>query len=405
MLNFKTFLVPFILILASFSGLNAENGDPIAIRHWPGGGFTVESMWDLHVGVGLNDEAKSLLPRPVDAELEKLPGLKGVVCTLFREANSAEVKLVEEGFEDKSHPMLLVISKEYETKDHLNARPLSLGTTVSVDGVSVGFLDHDRMTMEKRMKKLKAITPAQKKSGEGEKKGLAHSVVVATGAQFTQEFCDQYAKAYKPAMMIVNASIKSVGDVEVEAVSHNTVAFSQRKKDSMETRFVSLGTSTYKMTDEVTELFSKKEASQKNSREMFAKLSVEQMNFEPANGSHTPRWNAEHMMAMELKFFSEIYNAVDPSIPVLNLAPQQMPKDYKFAHPDWTGEEEARQMKRVENFTRRFAYMLDGMDLDKRAKGSRFWTPRRLLAQMERHYKEHSGNVVKKMKLDGWPEK
>ena len=110
-------------------------------------------------------------------------------------------------------------------------------------------------------------------------------------------------------------------------------------------------------------------------------------------------------MAMELKFFSEIYNAVDPSIPVLNLAPQQMPKDYKFAHPDWTGEEEARQMKRVENFTRRFAYMLDGMDLDKRAKGSRFWTPRRLLAQMERHYKEHSGNVVKKMKLDGWPEK
>ena len=80
-----------------------------------------------------------------------------------------------------------------------------------------------------------------------------------------------------------------------------------------------------------------------------------------------------------------------------------MPKDYKFAHADWTGEEEARQMKRVENFTRRFAYMLDGMDLDKKAKGSRIWTPRALLKQMERHYSEHSANVVKKMDLEGWP--
>jgi len=87
----------------------------------------------------------------------------------------------------------------------------------------------------------------------------------------------------------------------------------------------------------------------------------------------------------------------------MDLNPKQMPKDYKFAHEDWTGAEEARQMKRVEDFTRRFAYMLDGMDLNKRAKGSRFWSPRALLAQMERHYNEHSANVVKKMKLDGWP--
>ena len=241
MLNSKIFLVTFTLILTSFSGLHAEEGEPIAIRHWPGGGFTVESMWDLHVGVGLNDETKPLLPRAVDAELEKLPGLKGVGCTLYRDANSAEVKLVEESFESKSHRMLLMISKEYETKEHRNARPLYPGTAVSVDGVSVEFLDHDRMAMEKRMKKLKAVTPAEKKSREGDK-DLEH-VVVATGDQFTQEFCELYAKAYRPAMMIVNASIKTVGDIEVEAVSHNTVAFSKGKKDSMKTRFVSLGTS------------------------------------------------------------------------------------------------------------------------------------------------------------------
>ena len=92
-------------------------------------------------------------------------------------------------------------------------------------------------------------------------------------------------------------------------------------------------------------------------------------------------------------------------IPVMDLNPRQMPKDYTFAHSDWTGAEEAAQMMRVEAFTRRFAYMLDGMDLDKKAKGSKFWRPRGLLEQMERHYNQHSANVVKKMDLEGWPDK
>jgi len=157
------------------------------------------------------------------------------------------------------------------------------------------------------------------------------------------------------------------------------------------------------MSDEVAELFKKKEASQKASRDFFAAFSIEQMNFKPANGTHTPRWNTEHMMGRELQFFSQIYNAMDPTIPVMNIHPAQMPKDYKFAHPDWTGKEESRQTERVEQFTRRFAYLLDGIDLDKKAPGSRFWTPRALLKQMERHYNEHTGNVKKKMELPGWP--
>jgi len=156
------------------------------------------------------------------------------------------------------------------------------------------------------------------------------------------------------------------------------------------------------MTKEVADLFQKKEAASAASRKVFSELSVAQMNFKPSNGSHTPRWNTEHMMGRELLFFSQIYNAVDPTIKIMNLNPKQMPKDYKFAHPDWTGEEEAKQMLRVENFTRRFAYLLEGLDLDSKPKGSR-WTPRALLKQMDRHYGEHTANVVKKKQLEGWP--
>ena len=60
--------------------------------------------------------------------------------------------------------------------------------------------------------------------------------------------------------------------------------------------------------------------------------------------------------------------------------------------------------RRVLSFTRRFAYLLKDLDLDKKAPGS-FWTPRKLLLQMERHYGEHTANVQKKFKLPDWPAK
>jgi hypothetical protein len=109
------------------------------------------------------------------------------------------------------------------------------------------------------------------------------------------------------------------------------------------------------------------------------------------------------MMGRELLFFSQIYHAMDSSIPILDLNPKQMPPDYRPAHADWTGVEESKQMERVESFTRRFAYLLEGMDLNKTAKGSAFWTPKALLKQMEAHYREHTANVVKKKDLPDWP--
>jgi hypothetical protein len=140
----------------------------------------------------------------------------------------------------------------------------------------------------------------------------------------------------------------------------------------------------------------------RDSQEVFAPLSVAQMNFQPANGTHTPRWNAEHMMGRQFLFFSQIYAAIDPTFSAIDLNPAQMPTDYKPAHPDWTGAEEARQMERVSQYVRRFAYLLDGIELDESAPGSR-WTLRRLLRQMEAHFDEHTANVQKKFELADWP--
>lgn len=157
------------------------------------------------------------------------------------------------------------------------------------------------------------------------------------------------------------------------------------------------------LTDELATLFAAMERSCEASQAVFRKLSAEQMNWRPPDGSHTPRWNAEHMAARQLLFFSQIYAAIDPETHrVIDINPQQMPPDYEAAHPDWSGKQEADQMQAIAEYVRGFAYLLEGIDLDQKAPGSR-WTPRGLLRQMARHFDEHTANVKKKFDLPGWP--
>lgn len=192
-------------------------------------------------------------------------------------------------------------------------------------------------------------------------------------------------------------------DYQVVRPVGNTLAVSQVDSSREESwRAVLLKYEPRAMPEELAALFSRKEAACRASQAVFTKLSTKQMNFQPINGTHTPRWNSEHMMGRELGFFSKIFAQIDPAMPHIDLNPKQMPPDYLAAHPDWSGEEEARQMERVTAFTRRFAYLLDGLDLDEEAPGSR-WTPRALLEQMERHYQEHTENVKKKFELPEWP--
>lgn len=193
-------------------------------------------------------------------------------------------------------------------------------------------------------------------------------------------------------------------DFKIERSNINTLALAKAKKSSLiNPQIIVLNDKPWQPSDELATLLKNMDTACKESQAVFAKLSAEQMSWQPPNGTHTPRWNAEHMMGRQLGFFSQIYAAIEPDVfSHIDLNPKQMPDDYQPAHPDWDGAEEARQMERANAYARRFAYLLEGLDLDAKAPGS-FWTPRRLLRQMERHYGEHTANVVKKMELDDWP--
>ncbi|MCA9260390.1 MAG: DinB family protein [Planctomycetales bacterium] len=152
------------------------------------------------------------------------------------------------------------------------------------------------------------------------------------------------------------------------------------------------------------ELFDRMEAANRRSQDVFRKLSTAQMNFTPSNGTHTPRWNAEHMAGRQLLFFSQIYHSLDPRIPVIDWNPAQMPPDYKPRHPEWGGKEEARSMQRVDDFCRRYAYLLETTPLDAKPPATNWPSLKALLLQMERHYDEHTANVVKKFDRPDWPQ-
>ena len=279
---YSRLLLALLFILLAGVSVNADDGHPIAIRKWSDQGFTIETMWNLHVSVGVDESTKKKLPREVDASLEKLPGLAGQAIYLNRAPNQKAIAISEKSSAKKSNQVTLVRSKNFEKEPHRDARPLSETTSVSVDAVNIEFLDHDGISMESRVERLSKLKSPEKTSA---------FVAVAVGDSFTAEFCEKYAEKARPAIMIVNSKLKSIAGKDVQSIDHNTLAVSAKIRGGEKTRFISLSDKPYKMSNELAELFDKKEKSAKKSRETFAKLSVDQLNFKPANGTHTPRWN------------------------------------------------------------------------------------------------------------------
>ena len=148
---------------------------------------------------------------------------------------------------------------------------------------------------------------------------------------------------------------------EVKKPSHNTLAVRPLKKNEAPSReIVVLDYKPYEPSGELAALLDRMDASCKASQKVFAPLTANQMNWQPPNGTHTARWNVEHMMGRQLGFFSQIYAAIEPeTFAHIDLNPAQMPPEYKPAHPDWDGAEEARHMERANAYVRRFASLLD----------------------------------------------
>lgn len=147
-------------------------------------------------------------------------------------------------------------------------------------------------------------------------------------------------------------------------------------------------------------------ASMETDRQAFidalGKVTKEQLDHQPSDKTHTIRWNFEHTTATEIGFFSQVYHALDPNFPVINIRPAQMPPDYQPRHPDWDTAEMVRHVQRVAAFTKRFSYLLADTPADLKIEGTRF-SVQSLTKLMVGHYKNHASKAVLKFKLPDWP--
>jgi hypothetical protein len=389
-------VIPLVmpLFVAPATSLAGE-GDPVAIRYWPNGCSSIETMWNIHVAFGTETTSRSAMPRPADVEF----------VDDFWEASSAD-KLVLDRKPNETKTILRPSSECPDpSRNAIRFTRIVLKNPATGKSVPVNVIAVDGVTLvDSNKNSVSDLVESLKSSTDRWKEFQPIDVLMIDSATASQTSYAELQTITQTRNMVLRNSVTfdKIGDIPIEHVRHNTIAISKSDANSKQ-RWIKLDEAPWSMDPTLAELFEKKESVSRSSRDVFAVLSPSQMNFQPGNGTHTPRWNAEHMMGRELLFFSQIYHAVDPNIPILDLNPKQMPTDYRPVHADWTGLEESLQIERVECFTRRFAYLLQGMDLDKTAKGSAFWTPKALLKQMAVHYSEHTANVRKKMDLPNWP--
>ncbi|TWU56473.1 hypothetical protein Poly51_23840 [Rubripirellula tenax] len=361
-------LRPFLLfaLIASmlFVDVVALGGEPMAIRRWPDGKLTVETFAGQEIT--FKTDGAWQITDPGDASDTGHDSLKVETVTLGDDSvGAAHIEALG--------VHAIIVSGASLSRNWNAELPESLAADVLV----IGGEDVDRLKTPQVKRLIEKLDPPR---------------ILLSGLDPDSDTFAEVAKWM-------------LGEDQTRHVTHNTIAVGSSHSDPIEREIIALTDTAWEMPDDVDELFTAMEKSCEASQKVFAELTVQQMNFKPANGTHTPRWNAEHMVGRQLQFFSQIYHAIDPAVPVMDFNPKQMPPDYDAAHPDWSGADEARRMSHVSDFCRRFAYLLDGIKPNEKAPGSRWPTLGALLKQMDRHYDEHTANTVKKFDLPNWPGK
>ena len=428
-------LLATLCLLASTCDVRADPGHPVAIRQWGQSMVSIETYWNLRVVIDPYAAAVEAWEEQLSADLVLLTRGNRTDSGIdaFRSTQLVVTALNDAGEVQPVQGALDRAPNEPQARWRLNTandrltdnavRVTALATVLDSPAASeqsaqtVLVVDVDGVRIVHCPSHAQAELVNERAAALGRVDVLTLPI---DDPALDDEETAAVIKQLRPRLIIALRRVGSPRDTQAEAVASfakrlgqpanvvravgNTAAISATRSPAHpgKIRIILLGNEPWQPKGELVQLLEQKDSECVRSEAVFAKLSTRQMNFRPANGTHTPRWNAEHMMGRELLFFTRAFAERDSAFTPLDLNPEQMPPDYQPAHSDWTGTEEARQMGRVRALVARFAYLLADVGLDERAWQDG-WKLRFLLERMIEHYREHTNNVLKKFNLPDWP--
>lgn len=394
-----------VLALVSVEVCRGQPEMPVAVRAWEHGKVTIETWWGIEIAI---DSAENARPSPVvvpgswRVEIDIDDGrLRPFDVTVDRLPNTTELRLTP------------AANAGAESGRSVRLRTVApTGSGAASEGPNLLLVDTPSARIAMAPPGVGGEDAAWDWSGVDSIDLLVLPLEAPEG--LTPEHAASVAKASEPRIVAPLSSDEALlaafqtklgRGVTREDSPGNTVAVGRGPRGPAETRMVTLRTTPWRPPTALAELQRRKQEAWESQRDAYTGLSAAQMNHRPSNGAHTVRWNTEHIAGRELLFFSSVLSHLDPEIEPVDLNPRQFPEEYEPAHPDWTGDEEVRHVERVHAFTRRFAYLLDGLPLDELPAGAPEFAGslRGLYELMEGHYAHHTQHVRKKFELPDWP--
>ena len=181
------------VICATFDCARADDGQPIAIRNWPGGGTTIETKWGLNLGLRVDESTEKQLESKLDFKLGSLQAEESVV--LSRAPNADKVTSSRE--DDLSRGILLWPKLKANQVLALRGKQ-GHPTSVFVDGVVV-LLFSDPPAEEH----FKTREAAAEVSETVSQLPMAIKIV---GNEIDAATCQKIAASYKPCLLYTSPS-------------------------------------------------------------------------------------------------------------------------------------------------------------------------------------------------------
>lgn len=410
-------VIATFLLLASLSVSAAAQSFPVAVRWWGGRTVSVENWWNLHVVVAETAEAAAAGPlSEADLLLVAGGGAAGggdVESDIeVRELSGENLWLVLDRPPNQDRSSVLSPIEAVQRSGH-ECSVRSLGgwlVVIESDGVRLGVVlrprGEDEPVVPREVIPLDllaiplagehalTVDAARELIGRAE----ARLVVPIGGESFAEG-------APREALEKLRRALPDGAELASQ-VGNTSPVTRDRGPTAGAPRVLVLRPEPWQPPRELANLVERLSVAAGEVGRLFAPLTVEQMNFRPPDGTHTPRWNVEHLASTELYFLTNIYSNRTDLIGPIPLFPQQMPEDYQPRHADWTGAEEARRIGRVRSLVDRYLYLLDGVPLDDLPEGAPQFAEslRGVFDVLAGHYREHAAHVRQKMDLPGWPE-